>query len=119
MSGSDRSNGSDDSRLEVEPDIARDVVAACEGFLGELDQMRRNLFVIANVSGMGTLQSGINLAEKFSKKAKDGEDSLEKSLNSHIQVVTEMRDFFQQCVDRYGEVDDSNASALTSAETPR
>jgi hypothetical protein len=44
---------------------------------------------------------------------------LEKSLASHIQEVTEMRDFFQQCVDRYGEVDDSNASALTSAETPR
>ncbi|OQM79048.1 hypothetical protein B0E55_04965 [Rhodococcus sp. 66b] len=75
--------------------------------------------MIANVSGMGTLQSGINLAEKFSKKAKDGEDSLEKSLTSHIQVVTEMRDFFQQCVDRYGEVDDSNASALASVDTPR
>lgn len=107
------------SQLDLAPDVARDVVFACAEFLGVLNEAYRNLLGIENVSGMGTLQSGINLAAKFSKKAVGGEDSLEKSLNSHIQVVTEMRDFFQQCVDRYGEVDDSNASALASAETPR
>ncbi len=107
------------SQLDLAPDVARDVVFACAEFLGVLNEAHRNLLGIENVSGMGTLQSGINLAAKFSKKAVGGEDSLEKSLTSHIQVVTEMRDFFQQCVDRYGEVDDSNASALASVDTPR
>jgi hypothetical protein len=105
--------------LDLAPDVARDVVLACAEFLGELRAMVLMCERIGDVKGMGTLKSGQDLAAKFSKKAVGGEDSLEKSLSSHIQVITEMRDFFQQCVDRYGEVDDSNASALASVETPR
>lgn len=103
----------------VEPDVAKPIVCACNSLLNELRATVLMCERIGDVKGMGTLQSGQDLAAKFSKKAVGGEDSLEKSLTSHIQVVTEIRDFFQQCVDRYGEVDDSNASALASTETPR
>ncbi len=105
--------------VSVEPNVAKPIVCACNSFLGELRAIVLMCERIGDVKGMGTLKSGQDLAAKFSKKAVGGEDSLEKSLNSHIQVVTEMRDFFQQCVDRYGEVDGSNASTLASAETPR
>lgn len=104
------------SQLDLAPDVARDVVFACAEFLGVLNEAHRNLLGIENVSGMGTLQSGINLAAKFSKKAVGGEDSLEKSLNSHIQVVTEMRDFFQKCLDSYNGVDASNAVMLAGQD---
>ncbi|WP_336882011.1 hypothetical protein [Rhodococcus globerulus] len=68
------------------------------------------------VRGMGTLQSGIDLARKFSLKASGGEDSLEKSLLSHIAVVKEMRAYFQTCIDRYESVDDDNSDQLARHE---
>jgi hypothetical protein len=106
-------------QISVDLKAAQGLVASCSELLTELWAVEREAASLQFLDAMGTLKSGQDLAAKFSKKAVGGEDSLEKSLNSHIQVVTEMRDFFQQCVDRYGEVDDSNASALTSAETPR
>lgn len=106
-------------QLAIDFDSAKRVVAAFTTLREELDAALRSVSDLREVKGMGTLQSGQDLAAKFSKKAVGGEDSLEKSLNSHIQVVTEMRDFFQQCVDRYVVVDDSNASALASVDTPR
>lgn len=65
---------------------------------------------------MGTLQSGIDLAKKFSEKAVGGEDSLEKSLDSHIAVVKEMRAYFQACIDRYESADVDNSDQLARHE---
>jgi len=76
----------------VEPDVAKPIVCACNSLLDELRAMVLMCERIGDVKGMGTLKSGQDLAAKFSKKAVGGEDSLEKSLTSHIQVVTEMRD---------------------------
>ncbi|MQP31510.1 hypothetical protein GEO20_05945 [Rhodococcus erythropolis] len=106
-------------QISVDLKAAQGLVASCSELLIELWAVEREAASLQFLDAMGTLKSGQDLAAKFSKKAVGGEDSLEKSLNSHIQVVTEMRDFFQQCVDRYGEVDDSNASALASVDTPR
>lgn len=111
--------GMSSDHFALDFDTAARMASVCKALLDELAAALRSVEVVKDAKGMGTLQSGINLAAKFSRKAVGGEDSLEKSLTSHIQVVTEMRDFFQQCVDRYGEVDDSNASALASVETPR
>ena len=80
--------------------------------------MKMALSDLTDVSALGTLQSGIDLGRKFSLKAVGGDDSLEKSLDSHIAVVTEMRDFFQKCVDRYESVDASNATTLRTTEIP-
>jgi len=106
-------------QLAIDFDSAKRVAMAFTALREELDAAMRSVSDLREVKGMGTLKSGQDLAAKFSEKAVGGEDSLEKSLTSHIQVVTEMRDFFQQCVDRYGEVDDSNASAFASVEPPR
>ncbi|MGG7104354.1 hypothetical protein [Rhodococcus sp. 24CO] len=105
-----------DLQLTVDPIVAKDLVLACNAWLGELGSIKNGLTRIATVSGMGTLQSGIVLAEKFSKKAVGGEDSLEKTLDSHIAVVKEMRAYFQACIDRYESVDDDNANRLARHE---
>ena len=118
MSWAQWSESVGDSQLAVDPNVAVDVVKACAVWLDELDSMKGGLDRMAAVSGMGTLQSGIDLGRKFSLKAVGGDDSLEKSLDSHIAVVTEMRDFFQKCVDRYESVDASNATTLRTAEIP-
>lgn len=97
--------------IDLDPNVAAQ--------LAELQDMAGNLNRLTALDCFGTLQSGKDMAGKFAQKATGGADSLEKSLLSHALVITEMRDFFQQCVDRYGEVDDSNVSALASVETPR
>jgi hypothetical protein len=118
MSWSELGNGGADPNLVVDHDVALGVVAACAAFIGEIDLLKGELAAIETVVGMGTLQSGINLAAKFSRKAVGGEDSLEKSLNSHIQVVTEMRDYFQKCLESYSGVDTSNAVTLAGQDLP-
>lgn len=81
--------------------------------------MKMDLSELTDTSAMGTLQSGIDLGRKFSLKAVGGEDSLEKSLDSHIAAVREMRDFFQKCVDRYESVDAANSATFSATEMPR
>jgi len=105
--------------IDLDPNVAAQLAVACEGFLAELQDMAGNLNRLTALDCFGTLQSGKDMAGKFAQKATGDADSLEKSLLSHALVITEMRDFFQQCVDRYGEVEGSNASALASVDTPR
>ena len=116
MNWSELGIGVADPSLVVDYDVALGVVAACVALIGEIDLLTGELAGIETVVGMGTLQSGLDLADKFSKKAVGGEDSLEKALKSHVQVVTEMRDFFQKCVDSYSGVDTSNAVTLAGQD---
>ncbi|MFE4503915.1 hypothetical protein ACFRFQ_29000 [Rhodococcus sp. NPDC056743] len=105
-----------DPQLAVDPNVARQLAAACKTLLGEFKDMKLRLSDLTDASGMGSLESGRALAEKFSKKAVGGEDSLEKSLLSHIAVVKEMRAYFQACVDRYESVDVDSAGRLARHE---
>jgi hypothetical protein len=107
-----------DPRLAVDPNVARQLTAACKTLLGEFKDMKLRLSDLTDASGMGTLESGRALADKFSKKAVGGEDSLEKSLDSHIAVVKEMRAYFQACIDRYESVDGENAATHAKFEIP-
>ncbi|KJF19540.1 MULTISPECIES: hypothetical protein [unclassified Rhodococcus (in: high G+C Gram-positive bacteria)] len=102
--------------LSVDRDVARKLVSACRQLRDELVAMKDGLDDLAAVKGMGTLQSGIDLAKKFSEKAVGGEDSLEKTLDSHIAVVKEMRAYFQACIDRYESMDDDNANRMARHE---
>ena len=97
--------------IEVDFEVARKLRGICGAFRAELEMAFGEIDSVSDVKGMGTLQSGIDLARKFSLKASGGEDSLEKSLLSHIAVVKEMRAYFQACIDRYESVDTENAAA--------
>ena len=110
----------DSGELFVDPNVAKPMVAACDAWIGELQLMVKHCERLSDVRGMGTLQSGRDLAAKFSRKARDGGvgDSLEKSLDSHIAVVKEMRAYFQACIDRYESVDTENAAAHGRLEIP-
>lgn len=103
----------------VDYDIARRVFDACQVMRDDLIGMKSVIQDLVTVNGMGTLKSGQDLARKFSLKAAGGDDSLEKSLDSHIQAVTDMRDYFQNCLDRYESVDAANATAQRSVKLPR
>lgn len=102
--------------LNVDVDASRRLARACRNYVADLESALELVDSVDVVRGMGTLQSGIDLARKFSLKASGGEDSLEKSLLSHIAVVKEMRAYFQTCIDRYESVDDDNSDQLARHE---
>ncbi len=64
------------------------------------------------IEGLGTLPSGIALAEKFSKKASGGEYSMDRALADHIAVVEQMRDTFLAIEARYVSAEEANAAAV-------
>ncbi|WP_256895762.1 hypothetical protein [Rhodococcus sp. 1163] len=67
---------------------------------------------ISSVEGMGTFDSGIALARKFSQKAQGGPNNLADVLQSHIDVVMAMQAVFRKFFDATVDVDDSNAAAI-------
>lgn len=102
--------------IAVDFEVARKLRDICRAYRAELDVALRKVESASNVQGMGTLQSGIDLARKFSLKASGGEDSLEKSLLSHIDVLNEMEAYFHACVTRYFAAEAENADRLAQHE---
>lgn len=102
--------------ISVDFEVARKLRDSCRAYRAELDVALRKVESTSNVKGMGTLQSGMDLARKFSLKASGGEDSLEKSLRSHIDVLKEMEAYFQACVTRYFAVEAENLNRLARHE---
>ncbi|WP_225320081.1 hypothetical protein [Rhodococcus erythropolis] len=102
--------------FQLDPEVAHGLIGACDSYLLVLEGALGMVGGVSDVKCMGSLTSAENLAGKFSKKAVGGEDSLEKALKSHVQVVTEMRDFFQKCLDSYNGVDTSNAVTLAGQD---
>ncbi|MCE4265122.1 hypothetical protein [Rhodococcus globerulus] len=102
--------------LNVDIDASRRLARACRNYVADLESALELVDSVDVVRGMGTLQSGIDLARKFSLKASGGEDSLEKSLLSHIDVLKEMEAYFQACVTRYFAVEAENMDRLARHE---
>ncbi|PVX66715.1 MULTISPECIES: hypothetical protein [Rhodococcus] len=109
-------DGIEGGAIAVDFEVARKLRDSCSALRAELEMALGEVDWVSNVKGMGTLQSGIDLARKFSLKASGGEDSLEKSLLSHIDVLNEMEAYFQECVTRYFAVEAENAGRLARHE---
>ncbi|WP_305094542.1 hypothetical protein [Prescottella sp. R16] len=84
----------------------------CDRFIERLRELRDQTAELAMIEGLGTLPSGIALAEKFSKKASGGEYSMDRALADHIAVVEQMRDTFLAIEARYVSAEEANAAAV-------
>jgi hypothetical protein len=89
--------------LRMEPGAAEACAKACqaanEELYGHINEIRR----ATRVDGMGSWQSGISLAQKFSEKA-DGApngNSAVEVLKAHQQILLEMRDTFRAAGQSY------------------
>jgi hypothetical protein len=109
-------DGIEGGAIAVDFEVARKLRDTCGAFRVELEIALGEVDWLSKVQGMGTLQSGIDLARKFSLKASGGEDSLEKSLLSHIDVLNEMEAYFQACVTGYFAAEAENADRLARHE---
>ena len=100
--------------LRMEPGVAEACATACqvahEAMYDHISEIRRATRVI----GMGSWQSGITLAKKFSEKA-DGaanNNSAVGVLTTHQQVLADMRDTFRAAGRAYAAVEQANVHAV-------
>ncbi len=95
-------------RLRLDPDIAPELVRACDDRLGVLDDALHRANYLTKVAGFGELASGLALEGKFSSKG----DELIDVLRQHIRVVNDMKAVFLYSIGKYEEADASHAAAL-------
>lgn len=105
--------------FSLEPDVARGVLAACDEYRLLLIELAAEADGLQYVDGFGTLNSGLALRDKFSRKAVGGGDALVDVLASHISVVDEMRAFFTKCIVAVENQESVNASSLRNIDSPR
>lgn len=81
----------DEGQLFLDPEAAHHCDAACNEYLGILREQKSYAERLSDVRGMGSFDSGIALARKFSLKAAGGTNNLVDVLQSHIDVVMAMQ----------------------------
>ncbi|WP_186629439.1 hypothetical protein [Rhodococcus sp. BP22] len=108
----DLATAADDGQLFLDPASAQHCDKACTEYLAILETNKDLAFKLGNVKGMGTFDSGIALARKFSLKAVDGPNNLVDVLQSHIDVVTAMQAVFRKFFDAAKDVDQQNATSI-------
>ncbi|MDJ0362713.1 hypothetical protein [Rhodococcus sp. H29-C3] len=102
----------DDGHLLLDPAAARHCDAACTEYLATLKSNQESARMLGDVRGMGTFESGIALARKFSQKAVGGPNNLVDVLQSHIDVVTAMQAVFRKFFVTAEDVDEHNATSI-------
>ncbi|KZF07268.1 MAG: hypothetical protein WBD41_21430 [Rhodococcus sp. (in: high G+C Gram-positive bacteria)] len=104
----------DQGQLYLNPEAARACSAACDDYIHRLLDHQRKARVLANISGWGDFDSGLQLQDIFAKKAVGGENNMFDVLQSHIDVVEEMKIVFGKFFAATEAADEVNAADLQS-----
>ena len=102
----------DEGHLFLDPTAARQCDQACSVYLSNLETNQQAARKLGDVRGMGTFDSGIALARKFSQKAVGGPNNLVDVLQSHIDVVTAMQAVFRKFFVAAEDIDQQNAASI-------
>ncbi|PXX59876.1 hypothetical protein DFR70_111263 [Nocardia tenerifensis] len=111
----DRANAGE---LKLSPEVGKDLDAKCEAYLDDLDGIRDSTRQIQQLSGFGGMPSGPILERKFSLKGRDGDTSLQGSLETHIEEVLLMRQVFAKAIENYHAVDAANRQDIAALHVP-
>lgn len=103
--------------LQVTPESAAACARSCETYSNELRSLHEFVTNRGNLSGFGTLPSGIALNEKYTKLTSGEIGSLTAMLQGHIDVVTKLADTFRRMGEQYAETDDAVATSLRPSDT--
>jgi hypothetical protein len=81
-------NAASTGELRLEEAVAGEVAAACEELIKGYKFLKEQATGLRTVGGFGEIESGLQLAEKFGRKAVGGHDALVDRLEEHIAIVT-------------------------------
>lgn len=107
----------DDGQLFLDAEAARACFSACDVYISQLRDHQRAATRLANISGWGDFASGLQLRDILAAKAVGGENNMVDVLQSHIDIVEEMKVVFAKFFTAYEDVDQSHAAGLR-AEGP-
>jgi hypothetical protein len=108
----------DQGQLYLNPEAAAACSSACDNYIVELKKHQRNALDLADIKGWGDFDSGKELARIFSEKAAGGANNMVDVLQSHIDVVEEMKVVFGKFFSATEAADDANATDL-QAQGPK
>ncbi|MBY6363187.1 hypothetical protein [Rhodococcoides corynebacterioides] len=103
--------------LRVTPESAAACARSCETYSNELRSLHEFVTNRGNLSGFGTLPSGIALNAKYTELTSGETGSLTAMLQGHIDIVTKLADTFRRMGEQYVETDDAVAASLRPSDT--
>ncbi|OZE96574.1 hypothetical protein [Rhodococcoides fascians] len=108
----------DQGHLFLNEEAAQQCYTACDTYIQRLRIHQEKARVLSNVSGWGDFDMGLQLQDIFAKKAVGGENNMVDVLQSHIDVVEEMKVVFNKFFTSTHDVDKANAAGI-KVEGPR
>ncbi|WP_037159952.1 hypothetical protein [Rhodococcoides fascians] len=104
--------------LYLNSEAAEACSRACDEYVHKLQQHQRQARSLVSISGWGDFDMGLQLQDIFAKKAVGGENNMVEVLQSHIDVVEEMKVVFNKFFTSTNDVDRANAAGI-EVEGPR
>lgn len=111
-------NAADQGQLYLNAEAAERCFSACDSYVQKLRKHQEKARILANISGWGDFDMGLQLRQIFAEKAVGGENNMVDVLQSHIDVVEEMKVVFCKFFTSTNAVDVANAGGI-QAEGPR
>ena len=108
----------DSGHLFLNSEAAAACSLACDDYIARLKLHQTRARELVDVTGWGDFDSGKELARIFSEKAAGGEDNMVDVLQSHIDVVEEMKVVFGKFFAATEAADAANATDL-QAQGPK
>lgn len=103
--------------VRVTPESAAACARSCETYSNELRSLHEFVTNRGNLSGFGTLPSGIALNAKYTELTSGASGSLTSTLQAHIDIAAKLADTFRRMGEQYVETDDAAAASLRPADT--
>lgn len=102
----------DGGQLYLNAEAAQACYSACNRYIEKLIQHQATATDLANASGWGDFDMGLELQAILAKKAVGGENNMVDVLQSHIDVVEEMKVVFSKFFTATNDVDEANAGGI-------
>ncbi|OZF51656.1 hypothetical protein [Rhodococcus sp. 14-2470-1a] len=102
----------DNDQLYLNAEAAQACAVACDQYILRLRHHQETATALARVSGWGDFDMGLQLQDIFAKKAVGGENNMVDVLQSHIDVVEEMKVVFNKFFTSTNDVDEANAGGI-------
>lgn len=104
----------DQGHLYLNPEAAAACSSACDAYISNLRDSKAKAVGLAEIDGYGDFASGQALRKIFAEKAVGGKNNMVDVLQSHIDVVEEMKVVFGKFFAATEAADDTNATDLKS-----
>ena len=104
----------DQGNLYLNPEAAKACNGACDDYILKLKEHQKSARDLGDISGWGDFKSGTQLRDMFAAKAVGGANNMVDVLQSHIDVVEEMKVVFGKFFAATEAADDANATDLQS-----